>query len=135
MGELVLISLRYSGPRGFPGLPGSPGPTGPQGAPGRRGRKGTTGPPGPQGKRGSRGLPGPPGPAGPSGKSIQREASPSSGRQLGKISFCGEIDQAVAWGTATKFNCLCVPQFQSDSLQSPKLRSHVSNFNLSKLAY
>ena len=51
------------------------------------------GPPGPQGKRGSRGLPGPPGPAGPSGKSTQREASPSNGRQLGKVIWPG--DEAV----------------------------------------
>lgn len=51
------------------------------------------GPPGPQGKRGGRGLPGPPGPASPYGKSIQREASPGNGRQLGE-NVCHE-DKAV----------------------------------------
>ena len=88
MTELVLILSCRVGPRGLPGPPGSPGPTGPQGPPGpsgKRGRKGTAGPPGPHGKRGSRGLPGPPGPAGLSGRSSQREASPSNGRQLGKV--------------------------------------------------
>ena len=96
MTQLVLILCSHTGPRGPPGHPGSRGPTGaqgPAGPPGKRGRKGTAGPPGPQGKRGSRGLSGPPGPASPSCKSSQREASPSNGRQLGKIICPG--DEAV----------------------------------------